>query len=202
MFYYNKSMAPELYYSKYCPHSTEILELINKSGLQSDFVYTSIDKRVMSNNITYLVDNQNNRRPLPPMINRVPVLVISPSEILHGHEISNYIKPQSTTLSEEASRTDQEHPNPFTLGKDTSLTGVSSDTYSFLDTSPSDLLAEHGNGGLRQMYNNSPASGEQKTMNVPFETKKEQKIKHSLEEIEQERNQSLAQIESKRQLNI
>jgi hypothetical protein len=195
-------MAPELYYSKYCPHSTEILELINKAGVQSEFVYTSIDKRVVSNNITYLVDNQNNHRPLPPMINRVPVLVISPSEILHGQEIADYIKPQSKTLSEEAARTEFDHPNPFTLGKDTSLTGVTSDTYSFLDTSPEDLLAEHGNGGLRQMYNYAPASGEIQTVNAPFETKKEQKLTQSLEQIEQERNQSLAQIESKRQLNI
>lgn len=195
-------MNPELYYSKYCPYSNKILELINKAGMQSNFTYISIDKREMINNITYLIDNHHNRTPLPPMINRVPVLLVSPSEILYGNEIADYIKPQSKTIEDEVSRLEYDHPNPFTLGKDTSLTGVTSDTYSFLDTPPEDLLAEKGNGGLRQMYDNSPAIGEPQFTHAPFEESKKPKLGKSLEQIEQERNQSLAQIESKRVLNI
>ena len=195
-------MNPELYYSKYCKFSVEILNVINKAGMQSNFTYMSIDKRVVINNMTYLVDNQNNKHPLPPMINRVPVLVISPSEILHGNEIIDFIKPQSKSMDDAQRQTDNDHPNPFTLGKDTSLTGVSSDSYSFLDTPDEDLLAENGRGGLRQMYDNSPAGENTTLSNMPFETSKESKMSKSLEQIEQERNQSLAQIESKRVLNI
>ena len=195
-------MNPELYYSKYCKYSTKILEVINKAGMQSGFIYTSIDKRVIINNITYLVDNQNNKRPLPPMINRVPVLIISPSELLHGNEIIDYIKPQSKSMEDAQKQTDNDHPNPFTLGKDTSLTGVSSDSYSFLDTPDEDLLAENGRGGLRQMYDNSPAGENTTLSSMPYETSKETKISKSLEQIENDRKESLAQIENKRVLNI
>jgi len=38
---------PELYYSKYCKHSSEILEELNKHGLQDIFTYICIDSRTL-----------------------------------------------------------------------------------------------------------------------------------------------------------
>ena len=47
---------PELYFSKYCKHSSKILDELNRTGLSEKFVYISIDKRFVKNNITYILN--------------------------------------------------------------------------------------------------------------------------------------------------
>jgi hypothetical protein len=70
---------PELYFSKYCKHSSKILDELNRNGMNDRFVYISIDKRFVKNNITYIMNPNGSSFALPPMINRVPVLLLKPN---------------------------------------------------------------------------------------------------------------------------
>jgi hypothetical protein len=142
----------------------------------------------MKDNITYILLPNGQHFPLPPMINRVPVLLLKPKfEILSGNQILDYIKPQAKTIHEEKTMLYAE-PNPFDLSRDTlRSSGVASDNYSFLDMGPQEL-APQGNGGLRQMYSYATIEGES-PMEVPLLDDKKSKMNYSLEDIEQMRNQ-------------
>jgi len=118
----------ELYFSHYCKHSSTILQELNKAGMQSKFNYICIDKRFVKDNITYIMLPNGQHFPLPPMINRVPILLLKPKfEILSGTQILEYIKPQAKTIQEEKTMLYSE-PNPFDLSRDTlRSSGVASD---------------------------------------------------------------------------
>jgi hypothetical protein len=120
------------------------------------------------------------------MINRVPVLLLKPNyEILSGDQIMDYIKPQAKSIQQEMTMLNNE-PNPFSLNLDmANAFGVSSDNFSFLDTTPEDLSAK-GNGGIRQMYNYSPLD-QQQMIKTPLENDKSVKLNMTLEQIEQQR---------------
>ena len=185
----------EFYFSNYCKHSASIMQELNKGGFQSKFVYICIDKRAVRDNITYILLPNGKEFQMPPMINRVPVLLLKPKyEILSGNQILDYIKPQSKTIREEKTMIYSE-PNPFDLGKDSlKSSGVMSDYFSFLDDGPQDL-APQGNGGMRQMYNYSGLDG-QSIGNVPVvvEGDKKSKMKYSMEDIEQMRNSEFPEV--------
>jgi hypothetical protein len=127
--------------------------------------------------------------PLPPMINRVPILLLKPKfEILSGNQILEYIKPQAKTIKEEKTML-YEEPNPFDLSRDTlRSSGVASDYYSFLDMSPQELTPE-GNGGMRQMYSYATVDGESVISTPLLEGDKKSKMNYSMEDIEKMRNQ-------------
>jgi hypothetical protein len=185
----------ELYFSNYCKHSSAILQELNKAGFQNKFIYICIDKRVVRDNVTYILLPGGKEFQMPPMINRVPVLLLKPKyEILSGSQILDYIKPQSKTINEEKTMIYSE-PNPFDLGKDSlKSSGVMSDYFSFLDDGPQDL-APQGNGGMRQMYNYSGLDG-QTISQVPVmvEGDKKSKMQYSLEELEQMRNSDFPSV--------
>lgn len=177
---------PELYFSKYCKHSAKVIDEINKGGVANKFIFISIDKRFVKNNVTYILNPDGSSFALPPMINRVPVLLLKPNhEILSGNQILDYIKPQANTIQQEKTLINQE-PNPFSLSMDMSNGfGVASDNFSFLDTSPDDLTAK-GNGGIRQLYNYATLDYEQ-NIKTPLENDKSVKLNMTLEQIEQKR---------------
>lgn len=180
---------PELFYSKYCEHSKTILEELNKNGFHDKFVYICIDKRVVEKNIIYIFNGNGEKRQLPPMINRVPVLLLKPNyEILSGNQILDYIKPQSKTIEEEENNYNE--PNSFNLGTNNSLTGVSSDRFSFIDSS-SDELAATGNAGIRQMHHYSSIDNEDNSIPTPLESDKMPKINMNLEQLQEKRKNEL-----------
>ena len=179
----------ELYYSQYCKYSSSILQELNKAGLQQAFNYICIDKRFVKNNITYIMLPNGQHFPLPPMINRVPILLLKPKfEILSGNQILEFIKPQAKTIHEEKTML-YEEPNPFDLSRDTlRSSGVASDNYSFLDMAPQELAPE-GNGGLRQMYSYATVDGESAISTPLLEGDKKSKMNYSMEDLEKMRNQ-------------
>ena len=170
----------ELYYSQYCKYSSSILQELNKAGLQQKFNYICIDKRFVKNNITYIMLPNGQHFPLPPMINRVPILLLKPKfEILSGNQILEYIKPQAKTIKEEKTML-YEEPNPFDLSRDTlRSSGVASDHYSFLDMSPQELTPE-GNGGMRQMYSYASIDCESSISTPVLEGDKKSKMNYSM----------------------
>jgi hypothetical protein len=174
---------PELYFSKYCKHSSKILEELNRLGMGQKFNYICIDKRTVKQNITYILNPDGSTFPLPPMINRVPVLLLKPNhEILSGDQILEYIKPQMKNINEEKTMLFNE-PNPFSLKTDPG--GVMSDNFSFLDTPVNEMSAQ-GNGGMRQMYNYSALDSNQE-IPTQLESDKQPKLNMTLEQLEQER---------------
>ena len=177
---------PEFYFSKYCKHSSKILEELNRAGMNEKFIYISIDKRFVKNNITYILNPDGSNFPLPPMINRVPVLLLKPNhEILSGNQILDYIKPQAKNIQEDKTML-QNEPNPFSLNMDNgNVYGVKSDNYSFLDASPDELSAQ-GNGGVRQMYNYSTLD-QTPTIQTPLQSDKQAKLNMTVEQLQQQR---------------
>lgn len=184
----------ELYFSNYCKHSAGILQEMNKAGLQNKFNFICIDRRVVKDNVTYILLPNGQTFPLPPMINRVPVLLLKPKfEILSGNQILDYIRPQANTIKEEKTMLYSE-PNPFDLSRDTlRSSGVMSDNYSFLDMGPQEL-APQGNGGLRQMYSYATLDGESTMATPVFEGDKKSKMSYSMEDIEKMRNQEFPEV--------
>ncbi|ADX06286.1 hypothetical protein 162300220 [Organic Lake phycodnavirus 2] len=179
---------PELYYSKYCKHSSEILEELNKHGLQDIFTYICIDSRTLKDNAFYINLLDGTQKLLPPMINRVPILLLKPNyEILSGNQILEYIKPQSKNIEEETTKISNE-PSEYSMTN--TMTGVVSDSYSFLDMSPDELSAK-GNGGIRQMYNYSTLNESNDSIPTPLLDDKKTKLDYSLEQLEKKRNEEI-----------
>jgi len=178
----------ELYFSKYCKHSSKILDEMNRNGMNDKFLFISIDKRFVKNNVTYIMNPNGTSFALPPMINRVPVLLLKPNhEILSGNQILEYIKPQVKTIKEEKTMLYNE-PNPFSLNMDNgNVYGVKSDNFSFLDSTPDELSAQ-GAGGVRQMYNYSTLDQES-NIETPLQSDKTAKLNMTVEQLEQQRNE-------------
>ena len=177
----------ELYFSKYCKHSSKLLEDLNQLGMSKKFNYISIDKRIVKQNVTYILNPDGTSFPLPPMINRVPVLLLKPNhEILVGDQILEYVKPQIKNINEEKTMLFNE-PNPY-MFKGAGGVGVVSDEFSFLDSSVSELSAQ-GNGGMRQMYNYVSLDSNAETMSIPtqFDPDKQPKLNMTLEQLENQR---------------
>ena len=173
----------ELYFSKYCKHSAKLLEDLNQLGMSKKFNYISIDKRVVKQNVTYVLNPDGTTFPLPPMISRVPVLLLKPNhEILVGDQILEYVKPQVKNIDEEKTMLFNE-PNPYMFKGDRS---VVSDEFSFLDSSVSELSAQ-GNGGMRQTYNYATLDSTPDNMPIKFDPDKQPKLSMTLEQLEQQR---------------
>jgi len=178
----------ELYYSKYCKFSATILEELNKCGLQTEFNYICIDNRTLKDNVFYINLLDGTQKLLPPMINRVPILLLKPNyEILSGNQILDYIKPQTNDIEQEKTLLVNE-PTEFSLGN--MITGVVSDSYSFLDMSPDELSAK-GDGGTRQLYNYSSLNDSDGSIQTPSLEDKKPKLDYSLEQLEQKRNEEI-----------
>jgi len=175
----------ELYFSKYCKHSSKLLEDLNQLGMGKKFNYISIDKRFVKQNVTYILNPDGTSFPLPPMINRVPVLMLKPNhEILVGDQILEYVKPQIKNIEEEKSMLFNE-PNPYMFTGDRGG-NVVSDEFSFLDSSVSELSAQ-GNGGMRQTYNYATLDSGPENIPIKFDPDKQPKLNMTLEQLEQQR---------------
>lgn len=179
----------DLFYSKYCKHSIHILSVIEKTEIKDKFNFICIDKRFTKDNVTYIIMMDGSSIQLPPMINRVPVLLLKPNyEVLSGNQIIEYIQPQSNSLSEEKNNILNE-PDTFSLGKDNSMTGVMSDNFSFLDMS-NDELSARGNGGMRQLYHYAQLDSNP-TIETPMNEEKSKKLNTSIEQLQEKRNNEL-----------
>lgn len=195
---YNKAPSSKhlLYFSNYCKHSTNLLELLQKDGSIDQVELICIDYRFVKDNITYIKLPNNQSMPLPPMINCVPTLCLTPNyEILTGGKILQYFKPISKNIEEERNHINGE-PDPYCLEKETiGNYGVSSDNFSFFDSNEDELSAS-GNGGMRQLYNYVSVNGNENDSNsesiyTPQDLGKEKKISVSLEQLQQQRQNEL-----------
>jgi len=127
-----------------------LLTTLKKTKLQNEIHFICLDNRICENGKTYNVLPNGQKLIMPISITAVPALfLIASCKTLYGADIINYLKPEYQSKLEQAT---QGNVVPSNFAFASGGNNVVSDTYSFLDQSPSELAAE-GNGGQRQMYN-------------------------------------------------
>ena len=143
-----------LYYSNFCSSCREILPKLSQSHIKNEIHFLCIDNRIKKpDNSIYIILSNQKEILLPPIINRVPSLMLlnRGSQVLHGKDIMEYLQPVKTNNVINLTNAPND-PEAFCL-TDINNYGVSSDNYSFLDQTVESLSAK-GNGGLRQLRNN------------------------------------------------
>lgn len=138
-----------LYYSNYCTHSKSLLSMLSKSQIKNKYYYVNIDKRRKdAQNTTYIMLENGSEVVLPSIITKVPALLLPNhgNRVLYGGEIMSYLQASESEVNQV-----KDDPEPFHLSSNV-YDNISSDNFSFLDTSFDDLSAK-GNGGKRQMHN-------------------------------------------------
>lgn len=132
-----------LYYSNFCDHCKELLMLLAKEKIaQTDISYICIDNRKSVDGKMYAMLDTGKMIMIPKNIKEVPSLLMlnHGNAILVGKKImSHFQKSERTTLMQQ--------PEAFSF----SDSGVMSDSFSFLDSSPEEMMAK-GNGGMRNMH--------------------------------------------------
>ena len=146
-------MSYVLYYSNYCENSKKLLESLAKSDKKNEIHFLCIDNRVTDKSgITHVIMENGQQIVLPPTVTCVPSLLLLKQghQVVSGDEIYNILVPKKNTVSEQLN---EGEPIAFQLGATSGSTmmGVASDSFSFLDMSSEDLSAK-GEGGLRQMH--------------------------------------------------
>ena len=142
-----------LYYSNYCQHSKNLLNVLSRSSISSNFYYVCIDKRQNINGTINIILENGSKIILPKIIQNVPSLLLSNhgNRVLTGDEIINYINLNNQESQVQNNLTQNDEPEPFFLSYN-NYDNICSDKYSFLDTTDDDMSAK-GNGGVRQMHN-------------------------------------------------
>lgn len=138
-----------LYYSNYCNHSKSLLSMLAKSQIKNNYYYVNIDKRRKdAKNTVHIMLENGSEVILPSIVTKVPALLLPShgNRVLYGGEIMTYLQSSESQVSQV-----NDDPEPFHLSSNV-YDNISSDNYSFLDTSSDELTAK-GNGGVRQMHN-------------------------------------------------
>ena len=105
----------QLFYSRHCKHSANLIDTIQKLGKEDEFIYISVDTRYKRENIIYVQLPNGQSMPIPPMIHRVPtVLLIPNNEILVGDQINEFIKPPVRNIDQANDQMNME-PNPYSI---------------------------------------------------------------------------------------
>jgi hypothetical protein len=151
-------MSSVLYYSQYCQNCSTLLQSLSKSSVKDDMHFICIDKRTKDDKGQTFIILQNGQKViLPPTVTKVPALLLlnKNHHVLFGTQINDYLRPEVRNNTKQTISQDIE-PQAFSLGGGSlgsSMTGVMSDMYSYLDQSSDDLNPEKGGGGTRQMHN-------------------------------------------------
>ena len=144
-------MSFVLYYSNYCENCKNLLTMLSQSNKKDEIHFICIDNRITDRSgITNVILENGHQLILPPTVKSVPSLLLlnRGHQVVEGSEIYNILIPKKNTVEEQMNNSE---PTAFQVGLAGSLTGVASDSFSFLDMSSEDLSAK-GGGGIRQMH--------------------------------------------------
>ena len=145
-------MSSILYYSKFCEHSKKLLQGLSQTSLSKDIHFICIDKRIKENDKLYIVLENGQKIVMPPVVNRVPALLLLNQnyEVLYGADIYRYLQPKNDLANRQATQNNLE-PMAFSFDNAGGF-GIVSDHFSSWDLDPKDLTTV-GNGGMKQMHN-------------------------------------------------
>ena len=143
-------MSTILYYSNFCNHSRNVVQMLSKNDNRNDIHFICIDKRTKEGDKTFILLENNQKIILPNTVTRVPaVLLLNQGySVIFGEDILAHFKPKEQLQIKQATQNNME-PMAFTFANSGSIV---SDQYSFLDMD-ADSLTTQGNGGMRQMHN-------------------------------------------------
>lgn len=147
-------MSSILYYSNFCPNSKELLKSLANSTVKDEIHFICIDQRKKLPDGSMAVVLKNNQElPLPPMITKVPALMLinRGNKVLFGDEINDFLQPRQVELNSVATSNNEEPLSFSFMGDSAQGFGVASDSYSFLDQNPEEMSAK-GEGGMRQQW--------------------------------------------------
>jgi len=150
-------MSNILYYSNHCENCKKLLLQLNRYTNRNDTHFINIDNRRKDNSGNILVILENGQEVIMPnTVTKVPALLILNENyrVIFGNEIISFlnIDTYSTTKVDTKQQVFTQSNSEPTTFEWMSSSGVSSDSFSFLDMSADDLNAQ-GSGGSRQMYN-------------------------------------------------
>ena len=93
-----------LYYSRFCEHSNKVLEHLAKNALLQDLNCICVDRRTTNEHGQTVVQLENGKQEaLPPMIDRVPALLLVKEkyQIRYGNDILAFFKGTSKGVAEK-----------------------------------------------------------------------------------------------------
>ena len=192
-------MSTILYYSNFCNHSRNIVQILSKNDNRNDIHFICIDKRSKEGEKTFILLENNQKIILPNIVTRVPALLLLNQgySVIFGEDILAHFKPKEQLQIKQATQNNME-PMAFTFANSGSIV---SDQYSFLDMD-ADALTTQGNGGMRQMHNyvdlNMQNAMDQHYPQEEFD-KKAHKISENvtIEQLQQQRENEFKRISSK-----
>ncbi len=181
-------MSTVLYYSKYCQYSNKILKQLSKTQLQQDIHFLSIDKRAKRGNKVYVVLDNGKEILMPHTITKVPALLLlhHGNRVVFGEKILEYFRPKIKDANSKATKKNEE-PMAFSFDMGNAM----SDTYSYLDQDPNELLVK-GRGGTRQMHNYQNLTKDEAIETPPEDYAKEKTGENDYQKFEQARNSDTA----------
>lgn len=192
-------MSTILYYSNFCNHSRNVVQMLSKNDNRNDIHFICIDKRTKEGEKTFILLENNQKIILPNTVTRVPALLLLNQgySVIFGEDILAHFKPKEQLQIKQATQNNME-PMAFTFANSGSIV---SDQYSFLDMD-ADALTTQGNGGMRQMHNyvdlNMSNVMDQHYPQDEFD-KKAHKISENvtIEQLQQQRENEFKRISSK-----
>jgi len=192
-------MSTILYYSNFCNHSRNVVQMLSKNDNRNDIHFICIDKRTKEGEKTFILLENNQKIILPNTVTRVPALLLLNQgyTVVFGEDILAHFKPKEQLQIKQATQNNME-PMAFTFANSGSIV---SDQYSFLDMD-ADALTTQGNGGMRQMHNyvdlNMSNVMDQHYPQEEFD-KKAHKISENvtIEQLQQQRENEFKRISSK-----
>lgn len=185
-------MSDILYYSRYCKHSQRILSLLSKSSFQDQIHFVCVDRRTKQPDGSIHILLENGQTMILPMtVKRVPALLLLNRgyEVLYGDQIMQHYRPSQAGMTGQQ----PDEPRAFALtGYGSGIGQVVSDSYSYLEISPEDLLAK-GNGGMATMDTmNYCTIDDNYRIDTPPDTYQPDKVEmSSLDQIRQQREQDV-----------
>lgn len=198
-------MSNILYYSNYCNNCKNLLLKLNKYTNKNDTHFINIDNRKKDPSGNIILNLENGQSVIMPnSVTKVPALLLLNDNyrVIFGNDIISFLNIETYTdnrvdTKERVFENTQSEPTTFEW---MSSSGVSSDSFSYLDTSADDLTAK-GNGGQRQMYNYANMDYSS-SINTPEENYKPNTIGNdgsSMENIQSQRENEIKGIYSQQQ---
>ena len=184
-------MSYILYYSNYCNNSSQIIQKLSTSQIKNDIHFISIDDRIKKPDGSIYIKLKNQQEiVLPHTVDKVPALLLlnRGNQVVFGNQILEHLQPVRTGVQE---RMVNREPMAFSFN-DMNSCGVTSDNYSFLDQSIEDLSAK-GQGGMRQLRNNVTWETVDSIETPPDDYVPNKVGEISMEQLQQQRAQSLKQ---------
>jgi hypothetical protein len=178
---------------------------LNKYTNKNDTHFINIDNRKKDPSGNIILNLENGQSVIMPnSVTKVPALLLLNDNyrVIFGNDIISFLNIETYTdnrvdTKERVFENTQSEPTTFEW---MSSSGVSSDSFSYLDTSADDLTAK-GNGGQRQMYNYANMDYSC-SINTPEENYKPNTIGNdgsSMENIQSQRENEIKGIYSQQQ---